>query len=149
MKEECDECGAGVQEIDMCMLGLDVEALFPSMTAARTGEIVRKRMMRSMMKVQGFDWRMGLVYVAMNKNLTSNLGSMWKILPYRRKVGGTAPGMASKAMSGKGGKVEDQWVFKVKEVTREQEMEIIGRCTEIAIRIVFENFTYNFGVVSK
>ena len=60
-------------------------------------------------------------------------------------MGGTAPGMSSKAMSGKSGKVEDQWVFKVKEITREQEMEIIGRCTEIAIRIVFENFIYNFG----
>ena len=51
------------------------------MTAARTGEIVRKRIMRSKMKVQGFDWKMGLVYVAMNKNLTSNLSNMWKILP--------------------------------------------------------------------
>ena len=145
IEEDCDNCGPGVPEIDLCMLGLDVEALFPSLTAARTGEIVRKRLMRSPMKVEGFNWRMGLVYITMNKNLTPNLGKMWKILPYRRKVGGTAPGMSSKAMSGKNGRLEDQWVFKVKEITREQEMEIIGRCAEIAIRIVFGNFTYNFG----
>ena len=104
-----------------------------------------KRMMKSKMIVNGFDWNMGLVYIAMNRNRTTNLNKLWKILPYRRKVGGTAPGMASKAMSGKNGKVEDQWVFKSKEITREQEMEIVGRCCEIAIRIVFENFTYNFG----
>ena len=48
-------------------------------------------------------------------------------------------------MSGKRGEVEDQWAFKVKEVNREQYMEIIGRCAEIAVRTVFENFTYNFG----
>ena len=76
IEEDCDDCGPGVPEIDLCMLGLDVEALFPSLTAARTGEIVRKRLMRSPMKVEGFNWRMGLVYITMNKNLTPNLGKM-------------------------------------------------------------------------
>ena len=53
--------------------------------------------------------------------------------------------MASKAMVGKDGDVEDQWIFKTKEVSEEQLMEIVARCTEIAIRIIFENFMYNFG----
>ena len=52
---DCEHCGPPVQDLEMCMLGLDVEALFPSMTSARTGEILRKRMMRSSMKVEGFD----------------------------------------------------------------------------------------------
>ena len=42
-----------------------------------------------------------MVYIVINKHLTSNLGSLWNILPYRRKVGGTAPGMMSHAMQGK------------------------------------------------
>ena len=81
----------------------------------------------------------------MNKHKTSNLGKLWKILPYRRKMGGRTPGMSSKAMQSRDGELDTQWVHKVKSVTREQLMEIIGRCTEIAIRAVFENFTYNFG----
>ena len=81
----------------------------------------------------------------MNRHLTSDLGRLWKILPHRRKVGGTAPGMASKTMSGKGGNVEEQWVFKKKEVTEEQKREILGRCLEFAIRVVFENFMYDSG----
>ena len=145
ISNECDECGPPVEDLEFCLLGLDVSALFPSMSAKRTGEILRSRMMKSQMEVKGFNWRMGLVYILMNKHLTTNLGKMWKILPYRKKVGGTAPGMASQGMSGKNGKVEDQWVFKVKEVTREQLMEIVGRCVEIAVRVVFEHFTYNFG----
>ena len=145
LEENCEGCGIPVEEMEMCMLGLDVEALFPSMTSARTGELVRKRMMRSTMKVEGFNYKMGLVYIQMNRELTPGLGRMWKILPHRRKVGGTAPGMASKAMSGKGGDVEEQWVFKNKELKEEQKREIVGRCIEIAIRVVFENFMYDFG----
>ena len=88
---------------------------------------------------------MGLVYIKMNRHLTSNLKSLWKILPFRRKVGGTEPGMFSKGMSGKSGRIEDQCVFKCREVSREQLMEIVGRCVEIAMCVVFKNFTYNFG----
>ena len=53
--------------------------------------------------------------------------------------------MTSKGMTSKKGKVEDQWIFKSKEVTETQLLEIVGRCLEIAIRIIFGNFTYNFG----
>ena len=48
-------------------------------------------------------------------------------------------------MQGKEDKIEEQWVYKVKELTRPQLMEVVGRCAEIAVRTVFENFTYNFG----
>ena len=145
MKEVCEDCGGQVEEMELCLLGLDVAALFPSMSAKRTGEIIRRRMMRSRMSVDGFDWRRGVVYIQMNRHLTGNLGGLWKILPYRRKVGGTAPGMGSKGMSGKSGTIEEQWCFKVKELTRDQMMEVVARCTEIAVRTIFENFSYNFG----
>ena len=85
----------------MCLLGLDVVALFPSMSAKKTGEVVRQRLLKSKMKFSGFDWRRGAVYIVMNKNLTGNLGPLWKILPYRRKVGGKQPGMTSQGMMGK------------------------------------------------
>ena len=72
----CTKCGEATQELELCLLGLDVKALFPSMSARRTGEIVRKRMMRSKMKVEGFNWRLGLIYIKMNRHLTSNLGNL-------------------------------------------------------------------------
>ena len=70
---------------------------------------------------------------------------MWKVLPYRRKAGGTQPGMTSKGMMGSKDDLEDQWVYKCKEVTKEQRREIVARVVEIAIRTVFENFCYDFG----
>ena len=144
-KTDCVKCGPPVQDQELCLLALDVSALFPSMSAKRTGEIVRKRIQCSPVNPEGFDWRVGAVYIVMNKHLTSQIGDLWKVLPYRRKQKGTAPGMTSKSMKSKNGKLEEQWVHKTKEVTRSQKMEIIGRCAEIAIRTVFENFAYSFG----
>ena len=143
--KECRECGKKVEEMKMNMLGLDVEALFPSMSSKRTGEIVRKRIMKSRIEPRGFNWKVGLTYIVINKHLTSSLGSMWKLLPYRRKVGGNTPEMASKGMQRKDEDVEEHWVHKVKSLSKEQTMEVVGRCAEIAVRIIFENFTYNFG----
>ena len=129
----------------MCLLGLDVVALFPSMSASMTGEIVRRRLMKSKMSFEGFDWKRGATYIVINKNLTSRIGSLWKVLPYRKKVGGTQPGMTSKGMMGNEEDLTDQWVFKSKEVSKEQKKEIVARVVEIAIRTVFENFCYDFG----
>ena len=145
LKEDCDGCGGPVEEMEMCLLGLDVTALFPSMTSARTGRIIRRRLMKSSMKAQGFNWKVGLVYVVMNKHLTSDLGKLWKILPYRRKVGGTAPRMSSKGMISKEGDIEEQWCFKCKELSEEQMKEVVARCVEISVRVVFQNFIHNFG----
>ena len=48
-----------------------------------------------------------------------------------------------------GTKLEDdpelQWIFPEKELTLNEEREIIARCVEIAVRVVFENFCYKFG----
>ena len=63
----------------------------------------------------------------------------------RRKQGGTEPKMTG-AM---GSKIDDdpegQWAFPEKDLTEEEEREVIARCIEIAVRIVFENFCYKFG----
>ena len=145
--QDCEECGPpiGMEMGKMCLLGLDVVALFPSMSSRKTGEIVRKRLMKSKLSFSGFDWRRGAAYVVINKHLTSNIGSLWKVLPYRKKVGGTQPGMTSQGMMGKEEEIEKQWAFKSKRISEEQKKEIVARVVEIAIRIVFENFCYDFG----
>ena len=130
---------------ELCLLGLDVTALFPSMTARRTGEIVRRRVMASKIDPKGFDWKLGATYIVVNRHLTSQIGDLWKVLPYRRKVQGREPGMTGEAMTSRKGRVEDQWVFKTEHISKDQLMEIVGRVAEIATRVVFGNFTYNFG----
>ena len=57
----CSRCCPGIEDLELCMMGLDVTALFPSMSSARTEKIVRRRMMMSTMNPEGFNWKMGLV----------------------------------------------------------------------------------------
>ena len=147
LRESCEECGTGIsdEERNMCHLGLDLVALFPSMTSQSTGEIVRKRTLLSEMKMLGFEWREGARYIAISKHLTGPLGDLKKVIPAKRKVGGVMPGITSQDVNRKKSKIETQWYFPRKEATKEQVRDIISRCAEIAVRTLFEKFTYNFG----
>ena len=128
-----------------CLIGCDVVALFPSLSSRKTGEIVRERIMKSKLQFKGFDYKQGTRYIVMNKHLTTNIKELGRTLPWRRKEGGNTPSMQGTM----GTKIDDdpegQWVFPQKELTDNEKREIIGRCVEIATRIVFENFCYKFG----
>ena len=145
MEEDCVECGPGIfwEDQEICLLGLDVVALFPSMSSETTGKIIRKHVLLSPIKIEGFDWRQGARYVLVNKRYTSDLACLWGILPFRRKDKGTAPGMKSKDINSKEGDIGKQWIFP-KKPTDQQIREIQARCAEIATRFLFQNFCYKF-----
>ena len=133
------------EDQDTCLLGLDVVALFPSMSSETTGLIIRKHVLKSPIKNEGFDWRQGARYIVLNRKYTGSLKNLWSILPWRRQVHGTTPGMKAKELNSKNGNIEIQWRFPKKEPTPEMIREIQARCAEIATRFLFENFSYKFG----
>ena len=47
-----------------------------------------------------------IVYIVINKRYTGPLGSLWHVLPYRRKVGGVAPGITAPEVSDPNGDEE-------------------------------------------
>ena len=65
----------------------------------------------------------------------------------KRKVGGVKPGITSADVNSKKGNINKQWYFPRDKATDEQIRDIMSRCAEIAVRTIFENFTYNFGGV--
>ena len=146
METDCDCCGEGLfwEDQEICLLGLDVVALFPSMKSKETGLIIRHQVLKSPIKVEGFDWKQGARYIVVNRSLTGDLKCLWNVLPWRRKVGGTAPGMKSAEVNSKTGNVEFQWQFPRAVPTPSQIREIQARCAEIATRFIFENFCYKF-----
>ena len=101
-------------------------------------------MSKSPIKIEGYDWKQGARYIVVNRKYTSDLRCLWSILPWRRKVKGTAPGMKAKEVNSKNGNVETQWSFPRKQPTQEQIREVQARCAEIATRFLFENFCYKF-----
>ena len=147
----CGSCGKKKvkEEImlqERCLIGCDVVALFPSLSSRRTGEIVRERVMKSSLEFEGFDYKQGLRYIILNKHLTGKLDSLRRILPWRRKDGGSNPKMTG-TMGSKisNDNAEEHWIFPCKDYSEEEKREIIARCVEIGVRLIFENFSYKFG----
>jgi hypothetical protein len=146
MESDCEECGEGmfIEDQEICLLGLDVVALFPSMQSKTTGKIIHQQVLKSPIDIQGFNWKQGARYIVVNRKYTGDLKCLWNILPWRRKVGGTAPGMKSKEMNSKTGNVEMQWNFPRAEPTEKQIREIVARVAEIGVRFLSENCSYKF-----
>ena len=68
-----------------------------------------------------------------------------RFLPVRRKNRGTQPGMSSKGMKNKEEMAEKQWYFPRNNPTEEVRRCLRGMVTEIAVRILWENYSYSFG----
>ena len=94
------------------MVGMDAVPLFPSMTSKRTAKIVRKRVSESRMKMPGFNWKRGMIYIMANRHLLSNISNkVKKYLPVRKSDKGVRPGMNSKVLKNKEGNEDLQWLF--------------------------------------
>ena len=145
VNRDCEECGMGIseEELKLTLLGLDVVGLFPAMKSATTGIIVRKMILRSSIKIEGFQWKHGIRYIALNKHLTGDLGVVGTLLPWTKS--GCTVGMKNKNVNAKKETIEDTWVFPRNTPTEIEIREIVARVAEIAMRAIFENFNYNFG----
>ena len=68
---------------------MDAVALFPSMSGETTARIVRKRIEKSSLKFEGFNWKKAGIYILANRKLISHMDrEVKKYLPVRRKTGG-------------------------------------------------------------
>ena len=145
--DDCEECGVGEEfEIPkMTLIGMDAVALFPSLSGKNTAKIVREAAEKTTMKMEGFDWKKGMVYVRVNRHLTRIRKEMKKFLPIRKSMRGTEPGMASEGLNKRKSKIENQWIFTRRIPTTEEKREMVGMVVEIAIRILWENYSYRFG----
>ena len=129
----------------MALIGMDAVALFPSLSGKNTARIVRETAEKTTMKLEGFDWKKGMVYVRINKHLTRIRKEMRRFLPVRKSARGTEPGMASEGLNKRKAKIENQWIFTKRNPTIEERREMVGMVLEIAIRILWENYSYRFG----
>ena len=141
MEQDCEECGRGIHEEDqqMCLVGNDVVALFPSILSRSTGIIVRNRAEKNPLEFKGFNYKQGARYIKMHEHLTCNLHEIKDILPKRAKKKGVAPGVTGEGVMNKDEEDEDmehQWTFPKKEPTDMQKRQIIARVAEIGVRII-------------
>ena len=68
---------------DLIMFGSDVVALFLSMSATQTGEIVQRQVEKSPLICAGIDYQQVSLYIALNRDKTGPLGSLERLMPWR------------------------------------------------------------------
>ena len=144
---ECDGCGDEwvAEDYEISLIGNDVKALFPNIKSQSTGKIVREEVERSPLEIEGFDYKYGLRYISMNRKYTGNLGPLSHLLPWKKKNPGVTAGMKSKFVNSKRDEEETQWYYPKAQPNRQERKMIVARVAEIGTRVIFENFTYQFG----
>ena len=82
----CESCGPGIANWDItyCLIGNDVKALYPSIESEPTGRIIRKRIENTELEFEGFCEKKALAYIAMNKDLTTEIEEIEHLLHTRR-----------------------------------------------------------------
>ena len=150
VRHDCEGCGDGWvrEDYSLCIIGNDVVSLFPSLDSINTGKIVREEVTRSTIEIEGFNTRLGLKYIAMNEEYTSDLGPLRRLMPTRLTKPGIQPTMKSKWVNNKEILSDDDWVYPPLIPTREERRLITGHVAEIGTRTIFENFVYQFGGIA-
>ena len=125
-----------------CIIGSDVKALYPSIKSESTGKIIRSRLEKSKIKLEGFNMKMGLAYIAMNQHLTTEVDKISYLLPERKSGRSTQLKMSA---------IKNDWdptekfEFKDQEYTPLEIRQVQARVVEVATRALFENHAYKFG----
>ena len=143
MEIECEDCGKATtsEEMEMALVANDVVALYPSLKSENTGKIIRKKVQESKVIFEGFDDKMGRAYIVLNRKYTSDLEKIEHILPKRASNKGKAPSMAG---LGPRWDPETQWIFPAGNISAQERKIVISHVIEIALRALWENFTYKF-----
>ena len=144
--EKIEECLKCRYEEQVALVGSDVIALFPSLQERNTGKIVAEEVRLSDLKFEGMNFQMIALYVWINRDLTGDLAGLRRVLPWRRKSGGTEPGMKNIHInSKKEDGIHKQWVFPDVTPTELEKRELLARMSEIAVRAIWKHFVYTFG----
>ena len=124
----------------------DAVALFLSLSGENTARIVRRRVEKSEIKWRGFNWKKATIYIMANEHLVEGMDKeVKKFFPIRKSNKGTKPGMASEGMNNKERSEEKQWYWYRKDPGEKILKKMIGMISQIAIRVLWENYCYNFG----
>ena len=76
------------------VVGSDVEALYPSLQDTKVAEIVFNAIMETKVGFEGVNYQEGARYIVLNcTEQECRLGPLGRVLPRRRFVNGTRPGV--------------------------------------------------------
>jgi hypothetical protein len=133
------------RSIPMVIVGSDVESLYPSLDADQVAEIVRDAVMRSRITFDGVHYQEGARYIVLNSSEKEcRSGPLKRILPRRRFVNGTRPGVTGAGPMGAESGDQIQWKFRNVELTDLEKRLIIAKVMMISVKMLFTSHVYSF-----
>ena len=130
----------------MVIVGSDVEALYPSLEDTEVAEIVFNAIMDTDVKFDGIDYLEGVRYIALNSTAQEcKKSELRRVLPVRRHVNGTRPGVTGDGPMGAERGDQEQWNFPRVELTEREKRLIVATVVKIAVLVLFRTHLYTFG----
>ena len=123
----------------MVVVGADVEALYPSLES-QVVEIVFKAILETEVGFEGVDFQEGQNSTAQE----CRVGPLRRVLPKRRFVAGTRPGVTGAGPMGADHGDQEQWKFPEVELTAREQRLIIATVMKIAVTVLFKRHVYTF-----
>ena len=130
----------------MVIIGSDVEALYPSLQDVQVAEIIYKAVMESKVMFDGVDYQEGARYIALNSTEQEcRTGPLGRILPRRRFVNGSRPGVTGAGPLGPEVGDQEQWVFPRKKLSALEKRMVVAMTLKMAVLMLFRSHVYSFG----
>ena len=127
---------------EFILLGTDVTALFPSLSAENTAKSVRSQVEKSSVRWDNIDKKWLTLYIKLNEaNISAeDLKDIDYLLPTRISKMGRKPTFTSYKIENK-----YRWPQNTDNITPKMLSKLMGLAMEHAVIFFFKNFTYTFG----
>ena len=130
----------------MKCVGFDVEALYPSLNGEEVAKLLEEEVMRSSIRWKDLDYLEGARWLALHYSEEwCRSSSLKRVLPRRRKVNGTKPGVRGARPMGKETGDIEQWIFPEVVLSQEEKKGILAAITRLMTELMFNNHIYTFG----
>ena len=130
------------------VVGSDVEALYPSLDAVEVAQIIFNAMMKTEIQFKGVNYLEACKMIALTSSEQEcRLGRLKRVLPIRRHVNGTRPGISGEDPMGPDVGSQDQWKFpnlKRSPLTKLEKTMIVAEVTKKSVLAIFKTHTYRF-----
>ena len=102
--------------------------------------------MESKVKFKGVNYQEGARYIALTSTEQEcRLGPLRRVLPWRRFVHGTRPGVTGAGPAGPEVGDQEQWEFPNVELTKREKRMIIAKTMHTSVLTLFKTHCYTFG----
>ena len=141
-----EEAGHPCNKEDLCIVGADVKALYPSLDAYTTGETIRREIIRSPIEFTDLEWKEMARYVAFTSDPHQHKSwGVHHLIPKRRFKYGRRPGITGADPLSADIDSEEQWVFPRIEPTQSDKRKLLAAAAGVAVTQVFRLHLYKFG----